>query len=167
MESLPDGTTLLLHKDVWTTTNMDGTRYSTNGLGQKTDLAPLRVVVETYVALHKVIRTREDMVCITETEKHCVAEHEKGIKIISAVNGAPKMWIESSDDFRSVKIENGGRTVSVDLGEDSSIMQTISDANEEVSFVFIFVSRLSSILNNIDDNNNIFDCPSAWWSNSI
>ena len=150
----PDGTTQFLHKGIWTTTHMDGTRTTSGGKPETTTStpvmvpspSPIRIITETYASLHKTIRTREDTVSVTETDKHIIAEHENGVKITSALTGMPRIWMESDDDFRSVKMENNGdgvKVVSVDLGEGSSITQTtaVVESNEDISYVFVFVSH--------------------------
>lgn len=147
----PDGTTQFLHKGIWTTTHMDGTRTTSGGKPETTTStpvmvpspSPIRIITETYASLHKTIRTREDTVSVTETDKHIIAEHENGVKITSALTGMPRIWMESDDDFRSVKMENNGdgvKVVSVDLGEGSSITQTtaVVESNEDISYVFVF-----------------------------
>ncbi|KAJ3074070.1 Sperm-associated antigen 17 [Podochytrium sp. JEL0797] len=82
---LPNGTTSMCTKDVWITTNPDGTRTQTTPTtGETISLRPIRFAKESIIALSEVILTREDMVVsTTKKDGSLVAQHADGTVITS------------------------------------------------------------------------------------
>ncbi|KAI9334479.1 hypothetical protein DFJ73DRAFT_962946 [Zopfochytrium polystomum] len=139
----PDGSTTCLRKGSWVTTLMDGSRFSTPATiapayphtstqsapppSSLTSLPSIRVVSETYIALRKTLKTREDMVSVTTTDSEVLTEHACGVRMVSRPprNRAPSESPEDEasatarrDDSECITVETEGfATVEVHPGQ--------------------------------------------------
>ncbi|KAI9344974.1 hypothetical protein BDR26DRAFT_917081 [Obelidium mucronatum] len=124
---LPDGTTSICTKGVWTTTGNDGTRIQTTAIGEQTELLPIRFAKETIIALSETIVTREDMV-VTTTKKDgsMIAEHSDGTTIHTTMgdNAVPTLITIEKSNSPKVTIRESGNKVTLRLLDGTTVEQT-------------------------------------------
>ncbi|KAJ3020431.1 UNVERIFIED_CONTAM: Sperm-associated antigen 17 [Siphonaria sp. JEL0065] len=124
---LPDGTTSINNKGLWTTTGNDGTRIQTTVLGESTELSPVRFAKETIIALSEVIITREDLV-VTTTKKDgtTIAEHADGTVIHTQTvgEGIPSIITIEKPETPKFTIKDNGAKVLIRLLDGTTVEQT-------------------------------------------